>query len=563
MNVMRRASDVVSPVGLPRVATEDERKALDATRRALPMQRLIGNGMEYSDAVAIHAMAEEGVLWPQAAAWLGDGNLQRVHAACAAANVATARSYYLFASACYRFGQSALIRDDAAKELLYSKGRDAFASAMRLAEPPGKRVEVPFGTGTLSGWQLRPSGVDRPPVVMIFGGADGWREEYHSGAEYLLQRGVGALLIDGPGQGESRIVGKVYAQSQPERAYSAVVEAVLRLPSVGPVGTWGNSLGGCFAARTAAHDPRLAACCVNGGSARPVEVLDRFPRFIERICAMLGQDDHQAARDMLAGLEIEPSANRISCPLLVLHGGQDRIFLLENAKSLYDAAPTGLPNFPELQAGGPGAVGKRPGSTPRARTYAAAGGCRLRGRAGCWVAHGDRAWAYPGFGRHHRTRDRTPAPIAFHCGHSGFHDLPGHRGFGEDRRRHLRRKLPILINCIDAVRAQDPMLSRVARSICLTRQERMWLVDLPAAMPRIIAGVRISLGISILLAVLAEMLLSTDGLGAFITQAQESFETANVLAALLVIALVALTIGAVARSFESRIVNWHLIRAAG
>ena len=77
--------------------------------------------------------------------------LQRVYAACAAANVATARSYYLFASACYRFGQSALTRDDATKELLYSKGRGAFGSAMRLAKLLGERVELPFGTGTLSG----------------------------------------------------------------------------------------------------------------------------------------------------------------------------------------------------------------------------------------------------------------------------------------------------------------------------------------------------------------------------------------------------------------------------
>lgn len=342
MNLPLRPAERPGLPQLPRAATENERKALDATRRALPIQRLLGNGMEYSDAVAIHALAEEGVLWPEAAAWLGDANMERARAASVAANVATARSYYLFASACYRFGQSAFIRDDAAKVQLYTKARDAFASAMPLAEPPGQRVEVPFGGGTLSGWLLRPSGVDRPPVVMIFGGADGWREEYHSGAEYLLQRGIAALLIDGPGQGESRILDKVYAEPQPERAYSAVVEAVLRLPSVGRVGIWGNSLGGCFAARTAAFDPRIAACCVNGGSATPVEVLDRFPRFIERICAMLGQDDHDKARDMLASLEITLSDNRIACPLLVVHGGQDRIFLLENAQSIHDGAPSGI-----------------------------------------------------------------------------------------------------------------------------------------------------------------------------------------------------------------------------
>jgi dipeptidyl aminopeptidase/acylaminoacyl peptidase len=304
------------------------------------MQRLIGNGMEYSDAVGVHAMAEEGVLWPQAAAWLGHANLEKGRAAFAARNLASARSYYLFGSACYRFGQSALIRDDLAKVQLYTKARDAFASAMRLAELPAKGLMVPFGGGALSGWLLRPPGVDRPPVVMIFGGADGWREEYHSGAEYLIQRGVAALLVDGPGQGESRILDKVFIERQPERGYSAIVEALLELPSIGRIGIWGNSLGGCFAARTAAFDSRIAACCVNGGSARPVEVLDRFPRFIERICAMLGRDGHDEAREFLADLEIDSSDNRVECPLLVLHGGQDRIFLTENAQSIHDGAPS-------------------------------------------------------------------------------------------------------------------------------------------------------------------------------------------------------------------------------
>src|SRR4051812_24550463 len=198
----------VEATTLPRVTTENERKALDATRRALPMQRLLGNGMEYSDAVTLHGLAEEGVLWTEAAAWLGDVNLERAGAATMAANMPTACSYYLFASACYRFGQSALIRDDAAKVQLYTRARDAFSLAMGIAEPPGERIEVSCGAGSLSGWLLRPSAevscgagslsgwllrpsaAERAPVVIIFGGADGWREEYHAGAEYLLQRGI-------------------------------------------------------------------------------------------------------------------------------------------------------------------------------------------------------------------------------------------------------------------------------------------------------------------------------------------------------------------------------------
>ena len=57
---------------------------------------------------------------------------------------------------------------------------------------------------------------------------------------------------------------------------------------------------------------------------------------------------------------------------------------------------------------------------------------------------------------------------------------------------------PILINTIDAVRSLHLMLSHVARSLRLTRAERMRFVDLPAALPRIAAGIRLSIAISLL-----------------------------------------------------------------
>jgi ABC-type nitrate/sulfonate/bicarbonate transport system permease component len=119
---------------------------------------------------------------------------------------------------------------------------------------------------------------------------------------------------------------------------------------------------------------------------------------------------------------------------------------------------------------------------------------------------------------------------------------------------------PILINTIDAVRGLDPMLSHVARSLKLSRGERMRLIDLPAALPRIVAGIRLSIALSLLLAVVAEMLLSTNGLGAYLTRAQESFKIADVLAALLLIALTALAINAATLAAERKLLAWHYAR---
>lgn len=116
---------------------------------------------------------------------------------------------------------------------------------------------------------------------------------------------------------------------------------------------------------------------------------------------------------------------------------------------------------------------------------------------------------------------------------------------------------PILINAIDAVRSLHPMLSHVARSLRLTRTERMRFVDLPAALPQIAAGIRLSITVSLLLAVVAEMLLSTDGLGAFLVRSQESFRIGDVLAALLLIALAALSVNLTTEAIQRRLLAWH------
>ncbi len=71
-----------------------------------------------------------------------------------------------------------------------------------------------------------------------------------------------------------------------------------------------------------------------------MEVLDRFPRFLIRIGDMAGTGDPDLARQLLGALDLEADLGRLRCSLLVLHGGADRIFLLENARRIYDLAGT-------------------------------------------------------------------------------------------------------------------------------------------------------------------------------------------------------------------------------
>jgi NitT/TauT family transport system permease protein len=119
---------------------------------------------------------------------------------------------------------------------------------------------------------------------------------------------------------------------------------------------------------------------------------------------------------------------------------------------------------------------------------------------------------------------------------------------------------PILINAIDATRSTHPLLLNVGRSIGLSRTQIMRTIDLPAALPQIMSGVRLGLAVALLVSVSSEMLLSTDGMGNYLMRAQEQFQIAGGLAGILTIALVSLGINTAVLHVEHRLLAWHYAR---
>lgn len=121
---------------------------------------------------------------------------------------------------------------------------------------------------------------------------------------------------------------------------------------------------------------------------------------------------------------------------------------------------------------------------------------------------------------------------------------------------------PIVINAVDAVRVQDPMQARVARSLRLTTLERMALVDLPAALPRIVAGVRISIVVSVLLTVVSELIISTNGIGDYLRLAQSDFNMTKVMAAIIVIAVLGLLVNILTNRVVRKLLDWNFRRTS-
>jgi ABC-type nitrate/sulfonate/bicarbonate transport system permease component len=116
---------------------------------------------------------------------------------------------------------------------------------------------------------------------------------------------------------------------------------------------------------------------------------------------------------------------------------------------------------------------------------------------------------------------------------------------------------PILVHAIDGVRGVHPMYVTVARALRLTRIESRFSVDLFAVLPVLFTGLRLAIASALLVAVTAEMLMSTDGIGLFILHSQERFEMASGLAGILVVAILGWLVNRLVLVADQLLLGWH------
>ena len=116
---------------------------------------------------------------------------------------------------------------------------------------------------------------------------------------------------------------------------------------------------------------------------------------------------------------------------------------------------------------------------------------------------------------------------------------------------------PILLNTIEGVRGIDASFREVARAYNFRRRERILYVIGPAALPQIMAGMRVALSISILLLVYAELFAATDGLGYYILNAQQLFEIPQMWAGIFVLSIFAYVVNLLFAAIEHRALFWH------
>jgi sulfonate transport system permease protein len=116
---------------------------------------------------------------------------------------------------------------------------------------------------------------------------------------------------------------------------------------------------------------------------------------------------------------------------------------------------------------------------------------------------------------------------------------------------------PMLLSTVHGFAATEPRLGEVSQALGLSRMSRIWKISLPSAAPDILAGLRLSLTVALILAVVCEMIGGLDGLGQSVLLAARAYRSADIFAGVILLGLVGVVGNAALSAIEARALRWR------
>ncbi|HEX4928651.1 MAG TPA: ABC transporter permease [Burkholderiales bacterium] len=116
---------------------------------------------------------------------------------------------------------------------------------------------------------------------------------------------------------------------------------------------------------------------------------------------------------------------------------------------------------------------------------------------------------------------------------------------------------PVLVNTIAGVRAVDPVAIAVAQTFNIGRLRTALRVVLPASLPYILAGMRVSLALALIVTVVAEMIAGSAGVGYYIMTMQYALRASDMYGAIFLLAALGYFLNRGFLAVERRILHWY------
>jgi pimeloyl-ACP methyl ester carboxylesterase len=305
--------------------------------------RLIQNGVDYNDMVATTDRIDSWGRWLPEWNRTADEQADFAREADAAGHRLTAGQAWRRASVNRHFGKFVWTLDlDLAREATLRSVEETRAALARL-DPSAQRLEIPIAGGTAYANLRRPPGAAGPvPYVVIIPGLDSTKEEFFYFEQSFVDRGLATVALDGPGQGETGLL--VPIRPDYETAVSPLLDLLAGRADLDHdrAGVVGVSLGGYYAPRVAAFEPRLRAVAGISGPFCFGDMWDGLPPMTRATFVVKsGARDDAEGQRIASTLDLAGVCERIKVPALYVTGALDRLIPWRQSERQATETPDG------------------------------------------------------------------------------------------------------------------------------------------------------------------------------------------------------------------------------
>jgi dienelactone hydrolase len=262
----------------------------------------------------------------------------------------SAAEKYGRAAAYYITAERMQSRDFAPRKAMYAKMLDTMERFYATGDLGAARVEFPYEGARLSATFIPGRGEGRRPCMIFCNGLDSTKEMVTLALrDRFAKRGISTLVIDQPGVGEALRLNGLTAVYDTERWARAAVDYLETRDDVDRkrIGMMGWSMGGYYAPRALAYEPRFAIGAVWGGNhnwgGHQKARLERegdmpVPHYWDHVMWVWGQKDMASFMALMEKVNLDGHLQNIRVPFLVTHGGNDRQIPLKYAEQSFEQA---------------------------------------------------------------------------------------------------------------------------------------------------------------------------------------------------------------------------------
>lgn len=253
------------------------------------------------------------------------------------------------ASLYYTTAERMIAANQPAKAETFAKAQSAFWQYIEYSGENCERLEIPYRDAVIPALFTRAEGVDGPsPCVVYTNGLDSCKELLFWSwlPNALARRGISTLCIDQPGSGEALRLHNLHATPFTEEWATPCFDYLAARSDIDStkIGITGISLGGHFAARAAAYEPRFASAALWGANHNWHEVQigrlasegeNPVPHYWNHVYWVFGASDKEDFFQKIAGMNMNGHMDRIQMPFLITHGEGDRQINVKYALQAY------------------------------------------------------------------------------------------------------------------------------------------------------------------------------------------------------------------------------------